>query len=120
MIDQIEFSDAARAETDAAYLYLLRRAPEAAAQWLEGLDAVLASLAASLSVLPGRRAYAPENDLFPDIEIFQLIYGKRSNAYRVLYYLVDADDDGEADTLRVLHIRHGAQQRLGQITADEE
>jgi plasmid stabilization system protein ParE len=32
MIDLIEFSDAARAETDAAYLYLLRRSPEAASR----------------------------------------------------------------------------------------
>jgi hypothetical protein len=70
--------------------------------------------------LPGRRSLAPENDFFLDVELFQLIYGKGNGSYRVLYYLIDADGDGEADTLRVLHVRHGAQQKLGLSVSDEE
>lgn len=119
MAYEIQFSDTARDETDRAYLYLSRHSPEAAIRWLNGLDTALASLAESLEALPGRRAFAPENDLFPEVDVFQLLYGRGMNAYRILYHLTDADGDGTTDTLRVLHIRHGAQQWLGEAPPDE-
>ena len=52
--------------------------------------------------------------MLPDIELYQLIYGRGASAYRVLYYLVDAEGSGKTDTVRVLHVRHGAQSRLNE------
>ncbi len=118
MAYEIQFSDTARDETDRAYLFLSRHSPEAALRWLNGLDTALASRAESLEVLPRRRLFAPENDLFPDVNVFQLLYGRGMNAYRFRYHLTDADENGTVDTLRVLHVRHGAQQRLGEDTPD--
>ena len=115
MAYQTEFSDVAKAETDAAYLYLSRRSRslKVAVRWLQGLETALNRLAEHLEVLPGRRPLAPENDLFPDVEVYQLLYGRGAGAYRVLYILTDSDGDDAPDTIRVLHVRHGAQQRLG-------
>lgn len=115
MAYRIEFSDVARAETDAAYLYLSQRSrsPEVAVRWIRGLETALDRLAEQLEILPGRRPLAPEDDLFPNVEVYQLLYGKGASAYRVLYILTDADGDHAPDTIRVLHVRHGAQQRLG-------
>ena len=47
---------------------------------------------------------APERDAF-DHDIRQLLYGKHQHAYRILFDVV-------GQTVRVLHIRHGARQRL--------
>ena len=56
--------------------------------------------------------------MLPDIELFPLLYGKGASAHRVLYCLVDAEDSGKVDTLRVLHVRHGAQRRLNEDAGD--
>lgn len=99
----VEFTDVAELEVRNALLWLMSRAPEQAEAWQEGLErAVL-----SLSELPGRCRLAPENDAF-DAEVRQRLYG----AYRILFTLIDADGDGSPDTVRILHVRHGAQQHL--------
>jgi plasmid stabilization system protein ParE len=118
---EIEYSDVAKAETDAAYLYLSQRSrsPEVAVRWLRGLEAALNRLAGQLEAVPGR-PLAPESDLFPDVEVYQLLYGKGAGMYRVLYFLADADGDGAPDTIRVLHVRHGAQLHLGQMQQEEQ
>ena len=91
---------AAEAELEQAYLWLAQRAPEAAAKWYNGLlEAVI-----KLETFPQRCPYAPERDAF-DHDIRQLLYGKHQHAYRILFDVV-------GQTVRVLHIRHGARQRL--------
>jgi len=60
----------------------------------------------SLAEFPRRCPLAPESAEI-GLEVRQRIYG----FYRLLFTLVDADDDGDADTVRILHVRHGAQQR---------
>jgi plasmid stabilization system protein ParE len=107
MAYRIEFSDVAKAETDAAYLYLSQRSRslEVAIRWLRGLEEALDRLAEQLEGLPGRRPLAPENDLFPDVEVYQLLYGRGAGAYRVLYILTDSGDDDAQDTIRVLHVQ---------------
>jgi plasmid stabilization system protein ParE len=121
MAFRVEYADAARAETDEAYLSLSQRArsPEIAVRWLKGIEQALNQLAEQSEVLPGRRSLAPENHLFPNVDVFQLLYGRGAGAYRVLYHLTDADGDGAPDTIRVLHVRHGARQRLGETQTDE-
>jgi plasmid stabilization system protein ParE len=42
-------------------------------------------------------------------EIRQLLYGKGRNSYRILFTIVEGED---ISTVRILHIRHAAQQTL--------
>jgi plasmid stabilization system protein ParE len=86
----------ARADIEAAYLYLRERAPAAAERWLDGIEnAVL-----TLERLPARCGVAPESKEFPE-EIRHLLYGRRGGVYRILFVI-------RGDEVRVLHVRHGA------------
>lgn len=64
----------------------------------------------SLSEMPKRCPFARENDYFT-MEIRQLLYGRGRNLYRILFTIVEGK---EASTVRILHIRHAAQQTLGE------
>ena len=68
---QVELSDEAEAELDAAYLFLLQRSPDAAFRWYIGARAAINSL----SELPRRCPLARENASYPDNEVRQLLYG---------------------------------------------
>jgi plasmid stabilization system protein ParE len=74
---------------------MARQAGETGLLWLEGLKDALDSL----SQLPHRCPHAPESVVFP-FEVRQLLYGRKSHQYRVLFTI-------DADTVIVLHIRHG-------------
>lgn len=90
----------AEGELEAAYLWILTQAPEAAANWYNGvLDAIV-----TLETFPERCPLAPESRAF-DHDIRQLIHGKRHHAYRILF-------DVTGRTVRILHIRHGAREHL--------
>lgn len=100
---RVEWSDVASAEADAAYLFLSGRSPEAAARWYAGL----LKAAGSLSVLPGCGTLAPEDALYAGHAVRQLVYGSGRGAYRLLFTVFEQDRE-----VRILHVRHGAQQRL--------
>ncbi len=106
----VEFTDVADGEVQDILLWLIGRAPERAGRWQVGLENAINSLAQ----FPTRRPLAPENDAFA-FEVRQLLYG----AYRILFTLVDTDGDGIADTVRILHVRHGARRPRGQTDQDE-
>jgi plasmid stabilization system protein ParE len=99
----VEFTDVADMEAQEIWLYLLGRNPNYAERWQRGLEEAVASL----ETFPRRCSLAPENRSFP-YELRQLLYG----SYRLLFTLIDADGDGENDTVRILHIRHQAQRWL--------
>jgi plasmid stabilization system protein ParE len=101
----IEFTDVAEMEVQDTFLWLLGRSPDHAGRWQAGLEASVNSLAE----FPTRCPLAPESDQF-DVEVRQQLYGR----YRILFTLVDADGDGAEDTVRILHVRHGARRFLGQ------
>ncbi len=111
----VETSDVADAEIDAAYLQLSARNPEFAGRWLEGIYRTLDTL----SLFPTRHARVAESDVLGR-EVRRMLYRNGRTIYRILFTLIDADGDGEADTVRVLRVRHGARQSLGQPTEDEE
>lgn len=100
----IEFTDVAEMEVQDALLWFLGRSPSLAGKWQEGFEKAISSLAD----FPTRCQLAPEADLF-SVPVRQLIYGR----YRILFALVDTDEDGELDTVRILHVRHGARRQLG-------
>ena len=105
----VEFTDVADMEVQDILLWIMGRDPNGAKRWQEGLE----TAAESLSMFPRRCPLAPENEAF-NVEVRQLLYG----AYRVLYTLIDSDGDGENDTARILHVRHGARQYLHQQDDD--
>ena len=97
---QVFTSEPAETEATEAFLSLNRLSPDFAKRWYDGLlDAI-----ASLDTFPKRCALAPENVDFTDIEVRQLLYGRRRTVYRILFCII------EPDTVRILHIRHSARQ----------
>ena len=64
----------------------------------------------SLSQMPKRCPLARENESFSQ-EIRQLFYGKGRSSYRILFTILEEQD---TSTVRILHIRYGAQRNLGE------
>jgi len=77
-----------------------QNAGEAGLRWFRGLRLSLDGLTDS----PGRCALAPEDSEFP-FEVRQLLYGRRSGTYRILFTI-------DGDEVVILHIRHGRRRRL--------
>ncbi|WP_375498989.1 type II toxin-antitoxin system RelE/ParE family toxin [uncultured Nostoc sp.] len=104
---RIEISSVAEFETDSAFLRLSQvTSPSKASQWyaklLQAID--------SLSQMPKRCPLALENEYFSR-EIRQLLYGGGRNSYRILFTILEGQ---EVSTVRILHIRHAAQEILGE------
>jgi hypothetical protein len=66
--------------------------------------------------MPKRCPLARENEYFSR-EIRQLLYGRGRNSYRILFTIVEGED---VSTVRILHIRHTAQQTLGESQESDE
>ena len=104
----VDVTAQAGAEAEEAYLWILERAPEAAARWWNGLEAAILSL----EEMPARCRLAPENDEFEE-ESRELLYGKRQHRYRILFTIRE-------QAVIVLHIRHGAREHIHGEGADAE
>ena len=83
----VENTDVAEAEIQAAFLRLSARDPEFAGRWLEGLLRAIASL----DTFPTRFAIVEHDSSGRDVR--RLLYRSGRMAYRVLYFMVDADGD---------------------------
>jgi plasmid stabilization system protein ParE len=90
----------AQVEVEEAFRWIAEESPARAEKWFDGLQAAIETL----SEFPTRCALAPESDAFSE-DLRQLLYGKRSGVYRILFVIRD-------DTVRVLTVRHGARARL--------
>jgi len=90
----------AQAEMEEAYLRVHDHAPLRIAKWYNGLVEAILSLANH----PQRCSLAPESDSF-DEEIRQLLFGRRTNVYRILFTI-------QENTVSVLHVRHAARRFL--------
>lgn len=88
-------------DMETSYSYIERQqSTEAANTWATGLmDAIN-----SLKMMPLRCPLARENAAFP-VEIRQLLHGKRSRTYRIIFTIRN-------DTVSILHIRSSAQDDL--------
>jgi plasmid stabilization system protein ParE len=60
--------------------------------------------------MPKRCPLARENEYFSN-EIRQLLYGQGRNIYRIIFTVLEEEN---ICTVRILHIRHAAQQTLGE------
>jgi toxin ParE1/3/4 len=90
----------AAADMDEAYEWILGHVPASAVNWFNGIEAAIQTL----ENFPQRCPLAEESRAF-DLEIRQLVYGKRVGAYRVLFTIVQ-------DAVHILHVRHGRRRRL--------
>ncbi len=93
---RIEIQPNALRELDDAFGCIARRSPARAERW----QARAMRAIRSLTEFPRRSPLAPESDDF-GAEVRQLLYGD----YRILY-------DIQGDTVRILHVRHGARRPL--------
>ena len=110
---RIEISSVAEAEADRAFLGMSQlTSPERASRWYEGLLQAIESL----SAMPKRCPLARESEYFSQ-EIRQLLYGRGRNSYRILFTILEGED---VSTVRILHIRHAAQQTLGESQESRE
>jgi plasmid stabilization system protein ParE len=95
---QVVLADAAKADTNQIYDWVVKRAPIRGPEWFEELVECLYSL----EELPYRCALAREaNEARREIRC--LLFGKRKHAYRILYEV-----DEVRQTVWILNIRHGA------------
>jgi len=99
----VEFTEKAEAQIEEIVFRMMGRNPGFAERWQEGLE----QATVSLETFPRRCPLAHENESFP-YEVRQLLYA----SHRILFTLLDADEDGEDDTVRILHVRHQAQRWL--------
>lgn len=107
---KVEITDEAHAEAINAYQWIVAHgSPLTAARWYSGLLKAIVTL----QNFPERCPLAPENSEFED-EIRHLLY-QRSSTYRILFTI-----DEKARTVHVLHVRHGAMDKLRSEPAPEE
>jgi plasmid stabilization system protein ParE len=108
---RIEMSSMAEEEADRAFLKLSQlTSPTKASQWYSGLLKAMDSL----STMPQRCSLARENENF-SLVMRQLLYGKGRNLYRIIFTIIEGQ---ESPTVRILHIRHGRQQTVGETPSD--
>ncbi len=102
----VRLSEPAEAEIEAAYLRLMRLTSLSFAdRWQDSLFAAIERL----SAFPTSYEIAPESERFSR-PVRRMLYRLGRVTYRVLFRLDDEDGDGVVDTVRILHVRHGAQQ----------
>ena len=94
-------------DIDEAYAWLHKRVPEHAVRWFNSLETAILGLAAQ----PERCSLAAESEELGR-EIRQLLHGRRSGRYRVLFEI-------RRTTVHILHVRHGKRRRLGEEERDE-
>ena len=101
MAFRVELTSRAIQDLDVILEWLVgHEAGETGLRWFEKMREAVVSLAD----YPYRCSLAPESREFP-FEVHQLLYGKKRHAYRILFAI-------EAETVIVLHVRHGRQQPL--------
>jgi len=98
---RVEITAEAESEIREAYLWIHRDSPANAARWRRRLAS---SHSARLSQCPTRCGMAPESVYFKQ-EIRQLLYGKRTGVYRVLFVIADR-------IVYILHVGIGAREFL--------
>jgi plasmid stabilization system protein ParE len=99
---QVVLADAAKADANRIYDWVVERAPVRGPEWFEELIDSLYTL----ERLPNRCPIAREaKEAHRDI---CCLFGKRRGVYRILYEV-----DEKHKTVWILHIRHGALQDLG-------
>ena len=93
----IHFSATALEDLDEIAQWFSVNAPEK----LEDFLHLIKERIYSLTQLPERCPYAPENGLWGEEELRQLLFTEFSSQYRIIYTVT-------TDSVRILNIRHGS------------
>src|SRR3954452_15976239 len=101
MVFRIEIDPAAAADIEEIHDWFVDRSPEWAERWRRGLFKAIQTL----KKLPRRCPRVPERESYGG-EVRQLLYGKRSSVYRVVFSI-------EGDLVRILAVIHGARGPAG-------
>jgi plasmid stabilization system protein ParE len=99
---------AAQQDIAEAHLWLAERDQEAADNWFDSIYETIGSL----EIFPERCPLAPESK-YLSFEIREIFHGRRQHKYRILFGVTECE-------VHVLHVRHGARLRLGEIESAEE
>ena len=104
MAFRVSYSAEAERNLDELFEWLLQQgAGNTASRWLQGLQEAIGSLQNQ----PSRCGLAPESEML-SLEVRQLLYGSKSNVYRILFTIED-------EVVNVLHIRHGRRLPLDRL-----
>jgi plasmid stabilization system protein ParE len=93
-----------RAERDIwdAFNYIYERAPDAAVPWYRRLKSDIQGL----TDMPTRCVAIPDSEKL-SMDLRQLIFGKRSGRYRIVFRIIEGQRE-----VHVLTVRHGARKPL--------
>jgi len=94
---EIVFAPAAYEDLDEILQWLTGEAPEKVPEWYAAIKAHIQTL----SHLPERCPYAPENGLWGSDELRQLLFQDYPSKYRVIFTVTKS-------SVHILNIRHGA------------
>jgi toxin ParE1/3/4 len=97
----IVFAPTAQQDLESVVSWLNEQAPEKIAAWVMSLRADIDTL----QRMPERCPYAPENGLWGDEVLRQLLFQQYPSKYRVIFTI-------HKNTVRILNIRHGARRYL--------
>ena len=97
----IVFAPTAKEDLENVVAWLDENAPEKVAEWLASLRVEIDTL----KTMPERCAYAPENGLWGNEELRQLLFQQYPSKYRVIYTM-------QKNKVQILNIRHGARRFL--------
>ena len=114
MTFRVKVSRSAKMDADDAYAWMKKEHSDTLAiRWFNGLvDAVN-----SLAEFPRRCALALESEEI-GIELRQLLYGKRSATYRIVFTVVHDANSGD-DIVQVYRIWHGARDSIKKNDLDD-
>ena len=107
MAYHVDVGNTALYDAQDAFAWMEEHSPIHAADWYNGLiEAIF-----SLDEMPRRCALAPESDLSKR-PLRQLLYTRRKVTYRILFAILQEEDEENEGALRIYRIRHGAQRPL--------
>ena len=98
---EIVFAPTAYEDLESALEWLSDNAPDKVGEWYAAIKTSIRSL----SSLPERCPYAPENGLWGEEELRQLLFQKYPSTYRIIFTV-------RMGTVQILNIRHGARRFL--------
>jgi plasmid stabilization system protein ParE len=107
MAYRVRISPTALGDAEAVFIWLKENISGTyATAWYNGLvDSIY-----SLEDFPGRCPLTPESEDL-GINLRQLLYGKRSMFYRILF-AIELDEATGTEFVKIFHIRHGARDRI--------
>ena len=97
----VVFAPTAEEDLNNILAWLNEQAPEKVAEWITSLRADINTL----QLMPERCPYAPENGLWGDEELRQLLFRKYPSQYRIIFTISE-------HTVRILNVRHSARHYL--------